>query len=184
MKWILLGLVVIPGLLLFGLNPGNSEGPETVTELNVRDYMGKWYAIASIEKFFNRDCAWGNSAEYTLRPDGKITVLNSCYTEKGKERRVSGVAWIPDESEPGKLKVSFVSFLGFNLFAADYWVLELGQDYDYAVIGNPGLSFGWILSRKPELEEEKLENIITRLEDIGYDFSDFKINPQSAPSKM
>ena len=179
MKWLLLGLVILPALFMVGMNTAKPGKPQTVEELEIDRYLGEWYAVASIVKFFNRDCAWGNKAEYRLRDDGRIDVLNTCYTEDGDEKKVSGVAWVPDRSEPGKLKVSFVSLFGIDLFAADYWVLDLGEDYEYAVVGDPALSFGWILSRSPNMEEEKLEEIASRLEKIGYDFSNFKINPQS-----
>lgn len=180
-KWLLLGLFLVPGLFVIGLNTDSPEKPATVDKLDVDRYLGEWYAIASVVKFFNRDCAWGNMANYSLREDGKIDVVNTCYTKNGEKNRVTGVAWVPDESEPGKLKVSFLSVFGVNLFPANYWVLDLGKDYDYAVVGDPKLSFGWILSRSPEIDSEKLDRIVRRLEDIGYDFSDFRLNPQSPP---
>lgn len=181
MKWLLLGLFMVPALLVIAPNAGAPQEPETVDELNVREYLGEWYAIASIVKFFNRSCAWGNKAEYSLRDDGRIAVVNTCYTDDGDRDKVEGFAWIPDKSEPGKLKVSFVSLLGFNLFAADYWVLDLGENYEYAVVGDPTLNFGWVLSRTKTMEREKLDKIVHNLENIGYDFEDFKINPQFPP---
>ena len=184
MKWFLVGvtgIVLVSGLLLTGMNAQKPEELDTVNELDLKKYLGKWYAVASITKFFNRSCVWGNAAEYSLRDDGRINVLNSCYTENGKKREVKAVAWRPDGSEPGKLKVSFISLFGYRLFPADYWVLELGENYNYAVVGDPSRSFGWILSRTPEIQGEKLQEIGNRLEKIGYDFSDFKLNPQSPP---
>ncbi len=184
MKWFLVGLAgvaLISGLLLTGMNSQKPEEPSTVDELDLKRYLGKWYAVASITKSFNRSCVWGNTAEYNLREDGRIDVLNSCYTESGEKREVRAVAWRPDDSEPGKLKVSFIPLFGYRLFPADYWVLELGEDYQYAIVGDPSRSFGWILSRSPKLEEDTLREITDRLEEIGYDFSDFKLNPQSPP---
>ncbi len=184
MRWFLFGAVLLTGVVLIGANYQKAEKPEepnTVEELDLEEYLGKWYAVASITKFFNRSCVWGNTAEYSLREDGRIDVLNSCYTEEGEKREVRAVAWRPDDSEPGKLKVSFIPLFGYRLFPADYWVLELGDNYEYAVVGDPSRSFGWILSRTPELEEGKLREIANRLEQIGYDFSDFKLNPQSPP---
>lgn len=181
MKWLLIGIFLIPPLLMVGMEANEEVTPQTVDELEVDKYLGEWYAIASIERFFNKSCAWGNKAEYSLRDDGKIAVKNSCYEKNGEKNEVTATAWVPDRSEPGKLKVSFVSFFGINLFPADYWVLELGKDYEYAVVGHPSRNLGWILSREPKMDPEKLEGIIGRLEAIGYDFSDFKINPQQPP---
>lgn len=92
MKWILVGLILVPALFLIG---GNTEGPEelrTVDKLEVNRYLGEWYAVASIVKFFNRYCAWGNKAEYSLREDGRIDVLNSCYKKNGEKSEVRAAA--------------------------------------------------------------------------------------------
>ncbi len=183
MKWALLGLALLPALFLIGVESDEPPRQETVDKLDVEKYLGKWYAVAGIPQFFNRSCVWGNSAEYSLREDGRIDVLNSCYKESGEKTKVRAVTWVPDESEPGKLKVSFVPLFGYRLFSADYWVIELGEDYDYAVVGHPNRTFGWILSRTPEMEEEKLQAIGKRLEEMGYDFSEFERNAQSPPGE-
>ncbi|MEF8798935.1 MAG: lipocalin family protein [Candidatus Bipolaricaulota bacterium] len=183
MKWLWLGLILLPTLFLIGMEVEDQSQLKTVEELDIDKYLGEWYAVASIPRFFNRSCAWGNKAEYRLRDDGRIDVLNTCYTEEGKKREVRAVGWVPDRLEPGKLKVSFLPLFGYRLFAADYWVLEVGDDYEYAVVGHPNRNFGWILSRKPELEPETLEAIADRLEGMGYDFSDFEMNPQAPPEK-
>ncbi|MFP4589229.1 MAG: lipocalin family protein [Candidatus Bipolaricaulota bacterium] len=179
MKWILIALFLLPLPVLVAMR-ANQNGSElhTVEELDLDQYLGEWYAIASITRSFNRSCVGSNKAEYSLREDGRIDVLNSCYTESGKKREVRAAGWVPDETEPGKLKVSFVPLFSYRLFAADYWILELGEDYDYAVVGHPSRNFGWILSRTPEMSQEKLDGIFDRLEKVGYDRSDFKINPQ------
>jgi lipocalin len=81
---------------------------------------------------------------------------------------VVGRAWIPDSSESGKLKVSFVRLLGISFFPADYWILDLAVDYSYAVVGHPEQKFGWILSRTPTLPDAVLAGIYSRLERKGY----------------
>ena len=189
MKWFLLGVAAISLILFLGVNYGLMDNKEenkidTVDQLEIEKYLGKWYAVAGITKFFNESCAWGNMAQYSLREDGRIDVLNSCYTQNGEKREVRAVAWRPDESEPGKLKVSFLPLFNYRLFAADYWVIELGDDYEYAVVGHPTRNFGWILNREPIMKEQKLQAILARLERAGYDPSDFKINPQSPPQEQ
>lgn len=178
MKWVLIGLFLIPPLFLIGTEANQEGALQTVDELDIEKYLGKWYAVASIETFFNSSCAWGNRAEYSRREDGRISVKNTCYKENGEKNEVSAAAWVPDESEPGRLKVSFIPFLGYRLFPADYLVIELGENYEYAVVGHPSRSLGWILSRQPKMEKEKLNQIAENLESVGYDFSDFKINRQ------
>jgi len=156
----------------------------TVSELKVVDYvdlnryLGKWYEIARIPVFFQKECAGGVTAEYALMKDGKISVVNQCCTEEGKVKQAKGRAWVVDKKTNAKLKVSFVPFLGLWLFAGDYWISDLGPQYEYAVIGNPSRSIGWILSRTPTLPDEVMKGIAERLKAQGYDFSRFKMTDQ------
>jgi len=182
MRTLVFCLGLIFTLAFFAAARGENE-LETVEAVDLERYVGRWYAVASIVRRFNRSCVWGNMAEYTLREDGKIEVLNTCYTKEGKRREVRARAWRPDPNEPGKLKVSFIPLFGYRLFPADYWILELGEDYGYAVVGHPSRNFGWILSREPEMETELLQGIARRLEAAGYDFSDFKLNPGRPPEE-
>ena len=110
----------------------------------------------------------GSKATYTLRDDGKISVLNECYdkTFDGKIRSAKGKAWIVDKETNAKLKVSF-----FWPFAGDYWIIDLGKNYEYAVIGNPTRKYLWILSRTKEIEGELYEAILSRLKDNQYNTS-------------
>ena len=110
----------------------------------------------------------GSRATYALRDDGKLSVLNECNdkTFNGKIRSAKGKAWVVDKETNAKLKVSF-----FWPFAGDYWIIDLGTNYEYAVIGNPTREYLWILSRTREMEEELYEAILSRLKDNQYDIS-------------
>jgi apolipoprotein D and lipocalin family protein len=135
---------------------------ETIPGLDVARYMGTWYEIAAIPSSFEKGCH-NVMATYTLQPDGKIRVVNSCRKHRldGPVKQVVGKAWMPDPDEPGKLKVSF--FLPW--LAADYWILELGRKYEYAVIGSPNRKFFWILNRTPKMDEKLLQSLMQRIED-------------------
>ncbi len=145
------------------------QGEPMMTErVDVQRYMGLWYAVAHIPNSFEAQCAQGTTAYYALLPNGQVEVTNTCYKANGEVSRIVGRAWIPDAADTGKLKVSFVRFLGLSLFAADYWVIDLSSDYSYAVVGSPSRSFGWILSRTPTLPESVLAQIYARLTTNGY----------------
>jgi apolipoprotein D and lipocalin family protein len=150
-----------------------------VDSIDIERYTGRWYSIASIPTSFERDCVAGATAEYALLDNGQIKVVNTCYNSDGKEKRATGRAWIPNPKEPTKLKVSFVRILGFWLFPGDYWIIDLGTDYQYAVVGHPSYKYGWILSRTPTLPEATFTQIIARLEEQGYKFEDFRRIDQS-----
>ncbi|MEW8382178.1 MAG: lipocalin family protein, partial [Candidatus Thiodiazotropha taylori] len=55
------------------------------------------------------------------------------------------------------------------LFWGDYWILGLGSDYDYAVVGMPSRKYLWVLSRQPEITTEKWSVIEKIVQAAGYD---------------
>lgn len=156
-----------------------SDDPiKVVTNLDPERYLGKWYEIATIPQWFQEYCVGGVTAEYSIRDDGDIKVLNRCFSDEGVWEEREGLAWIEDPALPSKLKVSFLKSRD-DPFAADYWVIDLGEDYEYAVVGHPLLEYGWILSRTPELEQEVLDGIVERLEAQGYDYDKFEETNQA-----
>jgi lipocalin len=136
-----------------------------VKNLNIERYLGKWYEIARFDHRFERDLV-GVTATYSFRKDGKIRVENSGYrnTLDGKQSVAIGKAKIPDPDVPSKLKVSF-----FLWFYGDYFVLELDNEYQWAVIGSSSDNYLWILSRSPVMQEDLYNDLAHRLVERGYD---------------
>ncbi len=152
---------------------------QVVDYVDLQQYLGTWYEIASIPNWFQGMCASGTTATYTLLEDGSVEVFNQCYGILGFNRSIKGRAFVDDPETNAKLKVSFVSLFGEWYFFGKYWIVELGEDYEYAVVGHPTRNYGWILSRTCELDEELLAGIFERLEDQAYDSTDFTITDQS-----
>ncbi|MFN8670522.1 MAG: lipocalin family protein [Candidatus Sericytochromatia bacterium] len=142
---------------------------ETVSNVDVKKYMGKWYEIANIPFEQQKDCV-ATSATYTLRDDGKVDVFNECRekTLNGNLKNIKAIARIVDTKTNAKLKVNF-----FFIIEGDYWVIDLDENYNYAVVGEPSRKFSWILSRTPSLDENTYKKIINKLEKNGYDTSKF-----------
>jgi apolipoprotein D and lipocalin family protein len=139
-----------------------------VRKLDIRKYSGSWYEIARYDHFFERGLV-GVTANYSLKDDGTIKVVNSGYKNSfnGKFSQSVGKAYIPDpENEPAKLKVSF-----FLFFYGDYFVMELDKDYQWAVIGSNSDKYLWILSRTPQMKEELFNELLGKLKKRGYDVS-------------
>ncbi|KJF44212.1 lipocalin [Draconibacterium sediminis] len=139
-----------------------------VKELDLEKYLGTWYEIARYDHRFERGMV-GVTANYSLRSDGKIKVVNSGYqnTLDGEYSEAIGKAKIPDpENEPAKLKVSF-----FWIFYGDYYVLELDEDYQWAVIGSSSDKYLWILNRTPQMAPAVYNDLLKRIADRGYDTS-------------
>lgn len=138
---------------------------DTVDSVDLTRYAGLWYEIASYPAPFQAGCT-GTTAEYTLLDDGRVRVVNMCNKGSldGPVDRIEGTARVPNPAESAKLKVKF-----FPLFEADYWIIDLGPHYEYAVVGEPSRRFLWILSRTPTLDEATYEGILSRAADLGYD---------------
>ena len=157
----------------------NMKPLETVNSVNLERYVGQWYEIARYEHRFQKGCV-GSKATYSLRDDGKITVVNECYDKSfsGKLRSVKGKAWVVDNQSNAKLKVSF-----FWPFAGHYWSIDLGKEYEYAVVGHPDRTYLWILSRTPYMDPDLYARIIQTLKKQSYDTDKLLITAQEKMSE-
>jgi apolipoprotein D and lipocalin family protein len=156
----------------------------TVDNVELGRYTGRWYEIARYPNSFETGCM-GVTADYALREDGRISVVNTCVGRisvvntcvegslDGNVRLIEGVARVVDRTTNAKLAVTF-----FPPFEGDYWILELGEDYEYAVVGDPSRRFLWILSREPTLDEVLYEDILGRLPERSYDPNRLELVPQ------
>lgn len=118
-------------------------------------------------------------ADYRLRGDGTVEVLNSCPRD-GRVDTAKGRAWVGDKAAGAKLKVSF-----FWPFRGDYWIIDLGADYDYAVVSAPSMKYPWILSRTPQMDERRYREIVGGLRDRGFDVAKLSrptASPEDRPS--
>ncbi|UCC84593.1 MAG: lipocalin family protein [Gemmatimonadota bacterium] len=154
--------------------------PRTVERVDLERYVGLWYEIARIPNGFQEQCVSGVTAEYELRDDGRIDVINRCITSSGRVDEAKGLARIEDRESNARLKVSFFSIVGWRPIWGDYWIIGLGDDYEFALVGSPDRKYGWILSREPELDWYVLERIYTILGDQGYHPGDFEMTDQAS----
>jgi apolipoprotein D and lipocalin family protein len=162
-------LIILGGLLgaAAGWAIASSNPPlETVPHVDLNRYVGRWYEIARYPNSFERKCDRDVTAEYSIKRNGDIRVVNSCVTSSGSISRSTGTAKIVDKSTNAKLKVTF-----FWPFYGKYWIIGLAQDYDYAVVGEPSRKYLWILSRSSHMPDDLYQQITARLPDKGYDAS-------------
>jgi apolipoprotein D and lipocalin family protein len=148
-----------------------------VPTVDIERYLGRWYEIARFQHGFEKNIV-GATAEYSLRPDGKIAVLNSGFKKSldGPYTQVKAVARQPDASRPAALKVKF-----FGLFESDYLVFGLDdKEYRWAIVGSNTRNFLWFLAREPEVPPELLEEMKRIAASQGYDLSGLYIVPQKA----
>jgi apolipoprotein D and lipocalin family protein len=138
---------------------------ETVAHVDLDRYVGTWYEIASFPQSFQRGCT-ATTATYTIRDDGDIDVVNRCRKDSldGPEKVAKGRARVVDRATNAKLEVSF-----FWPFWGDYWIIDLGHDYSYAVVGHPSRDYLWVLARTTFISPELYESITRKLTTQGYD---------------
>lgn len=135
---------------------------EVVPHVELEKYLGKWYEIAHLPAKFQEGCN-ETTATYTLAKDGNISVLNQA-TKNGKMKQAKGKAKVVDKNSNAKLKVTF-----FWPFYGDYWIIKLGNNYDYSVVGTPNRKYLWILSRTPQMDDNLYSQIIEYVKSKGFD---------------
>ncbi|MFO7730831.1 MAG: lipocalin family protein [Spirochaetia bacterium] len=137
-----------------------------VEKVDVERYSGLWYQVARYPHSFQRGECTESTAEYTIRDDGKIEVLNHCWKDYYGGESSTNVRAIATPVDPSgnRLKVVF-----FRLFPAQYLIIELDEDdYQWAAVTGPSLDTLWVLSREPSLPGEIYESIIDSLVEKGF----------------
>ncbi|MDI9320584.1 MAG: lipocalin family protein [Phycisphaerales bacterium] len=140
---------------------------QTVPYVDLKQYAGKWYEIASLPQRFQKGCN-GTTAEYTTTDKGYMIVENRCNKDSlnGKQSYIKGKAFVEDRSSNAKLKVQF-----FWPFRGKYWIIDLAEDYSYAVVGHPNKKYLWILCRTATMKENLYQEILARIKNKGFDIS-------------
>ena len=140
---------------------------EVVSKVNINKYLGKWYEIARYPNWFQENC-YTAIANYELTENGSIKVVNRCRQGgfDGKTIEAVGVASSVDERSNAKLKVSF-----YWPFYSNYWIIALGDNYEYAVVSEPKRQCLWILSRTPVMEKWFYDKLVKYLEEKHFDIS-------------
>lgn len=144
----------------------HADTPLSVARVDLERYLGRWHEAARLPNNFERGCS-NVVAEYGRRPDGLISVANSCTLENGTVKIARGRAKLAGAAGEGKLQVSF-----FGPFWADYWVLERADDYSWSIVGEPGGRYLWVLTRAATISPEQRANFEQRVSRLGYRPSD------------
>lgn len=151
-----------------------SQTLQTVPYVDLNKYAGKWFEIASFPQRFQKGCNC-TTAEYTVTDKGYVTVENKCNKDSinGKQSYIKGKAFVEENSGNAKLKVQF-----FWPFKGKYWIIDLADDYSYAVVGHPNRKYLWILSRTATMSSTTYQQIVARIKDKGFDISKIMLTKQ------
>lgn len=140
---------------------------ETVDTVIISRYAGLWHEIGSIPQIFQIGCNC-TTAEYAGISETEISVTNACnlFSPSGFENRIEGTATIVPNSGNAKLLVSF-----FGGGGADYWIIDLEPDYNWAVVGSGDKQSFWILSRTRTFDDALYDSLLAKWGARGYDVS-------------
>jgi apolipoprotein D and lipocalin family protein len=183
MKHLISISVLAATFFIIGANAQKRNLPElkTVPSVDLARYSGNWYEIARYPNKFQRRCVGNTTATYTLKKEGKIEVLNKCLKRDGTVDSAKGEAKVTDKTTNAKLKVRFapaaLSFL--PVVWGDYWVIDLGPEYDYVAIGEPKREYFWILSRRPSMDDSLFQAVLRRAEAMGFEPGRVERTPQN-----
>ncbi|MBN1473339.1 MAG: lipocalin family protein [Syntrophaceae bacterium] len=146
---------------------GIPENVKPVDNFKLDKYLGQWYEIARLDYYFERGLSQV-TANYSLRDDGSVRVLNRGYSEKEKKwKEAEGKALFVKSPDQGYLKVSF-----FGPFYSSYVVFELDREnYQHALVCGPNKSYLWILARSPKIKQELKDILIAKATTLGFDTS-------------
>jgi apolipoprotein D and lipocalin family protein len=154
-------------LLLFLFAATHVASAQTATpipKLDLNQYMGTWYQIASYPTKTEKHCLSDAMTLYALGDKrDSFQVVTSCkikddntdsWDSKGKM----------DKASDGKLQVSH-----FLIFSKKYWVLATGPAYEWSLVGSPNHKCLWVLSRTTTLQPEALAEIKAKAAAEGFD---------------
>ncbi len=178
-------VAVLATAALAAAQPARPAGPPaTVAKVDLDRYAGKWFEIARFPNRFQKKCTGEVTAQYVRRTDGRIDVINRCRLADGTMDEAQGIARVATEDgSNAKLKVRFApAWLSFLPVWGDYWVLELADDYSYAVVGDSGRDYLWVLARTPQLSDGVYEDLKARVAAKGFDASRLQKTPHGAAS--
>ena len=166
--------VLLNALFISSAIAEENKNLKVVSNLDLHNFQGVWYEIAHNPWFPEKNC-FAMIAHYKLIEDSKIEVTNICRKHgfNGEISKIVGKAWLVDQTIKSKWEVQFIW-----PFSLDYWVIDLEENYNYAVIGEPDKENFWILSRKPIMEKGLLTKIIEKTKMKGYDLSNLILMPQ------
>ena len=155
---------------------GTPPGVKPVNDFELDRYLGTWYEIARLDHSFERGLQQV-TAEYSLRDDGGVRVINRGYSLKnGEWDEAEGKAYFVADEDVAHLKVSF-----FGPFYGSYVVFELDQaNYQYAFISGPNTNYLWLLARQPSVEESVLTRFRERADALGFNLDDLIMVDQHA----
>ena len=163
--------VVFCAFLVGSLASCNRETLDVAPDVDLDRFQGKWHEIAHFSRATQNECT-GTTATYTRHSDGKLALVHECTLTSGLYHGATAVARVRDPKAPAKMEVDFGGHVG------DYWIIEVGADYRYAVGGHPSRDYLWILSRTSAMDPNDLELALAHAKEKSFDTNRLEYTPK------
>ena len=175
-SFILLFQVVLLSFSFNAFAKKHQDALPTEKSVDIGRFIGKWYAVASLPQRFTRDCL-GQTAEYSIRSENSINVLNSCLKKNNKLETIKGKAVVANPETNAELIVTFDNFFT-RLFRVkgDYNVVRLDSAYENLIVGSKDRKSLWIMSRTPNMDEDTYIEYVKYAKSLGFDTEDLVIS--------
>lgn len=151
-------------------NSANQSEVRAVSSVDLKRYAGKWFEIARYPNKFQKNCVGNATATYSQKTDDQIEVLSQCVKKNGTPEILKTDAKISDKTTNAKFDVKNAP--------GDFWIVDLDPNYGYAAVGDPKRQNLWILSRDPEMKDAVYQNILRRVEKMGFNPGKLVKTPQ------
>ena len=146
---------------------------QTIERLDVGRYLGAWFEIAKYPNRFQRQCVRDTQAQYRLRDDGQLDVINRCREANGEMAEAVGRARQIGAADSPRLEVRFApAWLSWlPMVWGNYWVIDLDPAYQLVAVSEPSREYLWVLSRTPAVDAAAYQALLERLRAKGFDLT-------------
>jgi apolipoprotein D and lipocalin family protein len=134
-----------------------------VTKVDLNKFSGKWYSLYSIPTMFDKGTK-ETTTTYTLNKDGYYNVITVAKKGEDNEVKTYKSKLFPEKNDnAADMRAQFVWPI-----KVDYWIIDIADDYSYAVVGHPDYKFLFIMSRKPSMPADEYNKIVAKCKAMGY----------------
>ena len=157
-----------------------SQKLSTIDSLDLPRYMGTWYEIARYPNWFQKKCTGNTRADYSIKDDGGVQVINRCKLQSGEMNEIIGAGRQIGGANSPKLEVRFApAWLSFiPAVWGDYWVIDLDAAYQLVAVSDARREYLWVLSRIAKVDPKVYEALLGRLGHKGFDLQNLQLTPQ------
>lgn len=160
---------------LLGRREKEKEELEVADAVDLKKYAGDWYEIARFPAYFEKNC-YNTKAHYALNENGTLSITNTCNRRnaKGRLRKSTATAYVTDPGRNAKLKLKFFG----GLVTGDYEIIEVDDEYRYAMVGTADRKYLWIISRTPALSGVYITDLIKKARSLGFETENLRFTYQ------